>query len=199
MLLKPEHLLDMPGATVYFLPQWLASAHADALLKRLTLYTAWEQPIYHFHGNAVPMPRQVAWHGDAGASYGYSGLRHEPLPWTADLGGLRDDLASDTAQPFNSVLLNRYRDGKDSVAWHADNEPELGPFIASVSLGATRTFSFKPKAGGDTIKVELSHGSLLLMAGDTQRNWLHQIPKTAKPVGERINLTFRQVRLSTPR
>lgn len=196
-LLKPEALLDLTGATVYWIPQWLGEAQADSLFKRLTLYTPWEQPVYHFHGNDVPMPRQVAWYGDAGANYGYSGLSHQPLPWTSDLGGVRDDLASDTGETFNSVLINRYRSGKDSVAWHADDERELGPtpFIASVSLGATRTFALKPKAGGAMVKLELTHGSLLLMTGDTQRNWLHQVPKTTKPVDERINLTFRQVRV----
>lgn len=194
-LLHVDHKLDLPHSTIYWIPQWLAAAPAQALFEHLLLRTPWEQPVYHFHGSDVPMPRQVAWYGDEGARYGYSGLNHEPLPWKPELGGVRDDLDTDTGLKFNSVLLNRYRSGKDSVAWHADDERELGtaPVIASVSLGATRMFCLKPKQGGETVKIELSHGSLLIMMGETQKHWLHQIPKTTKPVEERINLTFRQV------
>jgi alkylated DNA repair dioxygenase AlkB len=195
LVLNNEHRLDLPNATIYWIPQWLESDRADSLMKNLIQDTPWEQPIYHFHGNDVLMPRQVAWYGDAGASYGYSGLRHMPLPFPMVLDEIRESLFSVTNEKFNSVLVNRYRDGRDSVAWHADDEKELGPepLIASVSLGATRTFSLKPKSGGPIVKIELHHGSLLIMMGATQKNWFHQVAKTKKPTDERINLTFRQV------
>lgn len=191
--------LPLVGADVLWAPQWLTAADADALLAGLA-DCSWAQPIYHVHGRDVPMPRQVAWFGDPGTGYGYSGVRHDPLPWRPDLAALRDRVARATGARFNSVLINRYRDGRDSVAWHADNEQELGvdPTIASVSLGADRLFALKPQPrgaaeGAAPVRTVLTHGSLLVMAGGTQRNWLHQIPKTTRPVGERINLTFRLV------
>jgi alkylated DNA repair dioxygenase AlkB len=193
--LPAERRLDLPDADVYFWPTWLPLVEAEALFARLRAATAWEQPVYTYQGQAVPMPRQVAWHADAGVRYGYSGVEHAIAPWSADLDRLRAGLTATLGEAFNSVLLNHYRDGRDSVAWHADNERELGPtpLIASVSLGATRTFAFKPRGGGPNRKFDLPSGSLLVMAGATQRHWVHQVPKTTRPVGPRINLTFRQV------
>lgn len=195
-----ESLLDLPPlplseALVIWVPNWLAVDRADAVLDRLRAETTWDQPTYQFQGRSVPMPRQVAWHGDSKARYGYSGISHQPAPWNDTLTELRAQLTDQVGVPFNSVLVNRYRDGNDSVAWHADDERELGPepVIASVSLGATRTFALKPKAGGASVRIELTHGGLLLMAGATQDQWLHAVPKTARPVGERINLTFRHI------
>lgn len=193
-------LLDAPPlplseALVIWVPGWLPAARAAVLLDRLRAETAWEQPTYRFQGKSVSMPRQVAWHGDSQARYGYSGISHRPAPWSRALTDLREHLSEQVGVPFNSVLVNRYRNGQDSVAWHADDEPELGPepVIASVSLGATRMFTMKPKEGGPAVRLELTHGGLLLMAGATQDRWLHAVPKTARPVGERINLTFRQI------
>src|SRR5262249_13523909 len=140
------------------------------------------------------------WYGDRGASYVYSGLRNEPQPWTPALSELRAGVEASAAHTFNSVLLNYYRDGNDSMGWHRDNEPELGPrpLIASVTLGATRRFRFRevrPAVAGNrkTHEIELTHGSLLVMRGETQSAWEHGIPKVRDLTDPRINLTFRYV------
>lgn len=185
----------LPGADVRFDPAWLAPADADAMLAALIDEVPWSQHRVRLFGREMPAPRLSAWIGDPGAAYTYSRVRHEPLPWTATLATLRERLQASTGARFNSVLANRYRDGRDSMGWHADDEAELGerPLIASISLGAARVFQLKPRGGGRTQSVTLGHGSLLLMGGDTQRLYVHALPKTARPVGERINLTFRWV------
>jgi len=151
-------------------------------------------------GVGIPGPHSLplgAWYGDEGTGYTYSGIENHPLPWTPALLEVKRAVDVTAGVTFNSVLLNRYRTGKDSVAWHSDDEKEFGenPIIASVSFGSTRTFQLKHKKRKDQkASVELSHGSLLIMRGATQHNWVHQIPKTAKDVAERVNLTFRVVR-----
>lgn len=185
--------LPMALAEVTWHPTWMEAPEADTLFHRLLARTPWTQPTYAMRGRAVPMPRQVAWYG--AGPYSYSGIAHAPLPFTPTLDALRQRLTRSTGAEFNSVLINRYRHGQDSVAWHADDEPELGPapIIASLSLGAPRLFQFKANQGGDKLTLMLTSGSLLVMAGATQHHWVHQIPKTAAAVGERINLTFRWV------
>ena len=142
-------------------------------------------------------PRLVAWYGDEGASYEYSGKRYEALPWTPLLLDLRERVEGAAAVRFNSVLLNYYRDQRDSVAMHSDDERELGsePVIASLSLGETRTLVFRHKSdrAQKTMRLPLESGSLLLMKGPTQRCWQHGVPKETRPCGPRVNLTFRQV------
>jgi len=154
-------------------------------------------PVHVDHDHLrVAIPRLTAWHGEKG--YVYSGIRLEPAPWNEPLLEL-EAIAEELAwAPFNSVLLNLYRDGRDSVSWHADNEPGLGynPVIASVSLGAQRRFQLRHRRSGARVSLDLPHGSCLIMAGATQHHWLHQLPKTARPVGPRINLTFRHMRES---
>ena len=148
-------------------------------------------------GLTIPQPRLIAWHGDPEASYSYSGLTVQPTPWTTLLTSLKAKVEEVVPGfPFNSVLLNLYRNGKDSIAWHSDDEPELGenPTMASVSLGAVRKFSLKHKVTKEVHDINLASGSLLVMAGRTQTYWMHQVPKTKRPVGERINLTFRCIR-----
>jgi alkylated DNA repair dioxygenase AlkB len=139
-------------------------------------------------------PRLTSWHADEGVSYTYSGRTHHPKPWTETLLGLKRDVERIAGAAFNSVLLNLYPDARASIGFHSDDEPELGdrPVIASLSLGADREFRFRPKrACGKLTKVVLMHGSVLVMRGDTQRNWMHGIEKSREPCGERINLTFR--------
>jgi alkylated DNA repair dioxygenase AlkB len=123
----------------------------------------------------------------------YSGLRLEPAPWTPELCDLRHRLEVRLGRPFNSVLANLYRSGADSIGWHADDEPCFGlnPVIASISLGAARRFLLRHRQRGETREWELTPGSLLVMAGTTQRDWKHSVPKTSRPAGERINLTYR--------
>lgn len=188
--------LALPGAEVRLLPGWLDANSADALLGVLLDGLPWEVHRIRLFGRQVDSPRLSCWIGDADAVYRYSGTRFEPHPWPAALAELRERLQAETGARFNSVLANRYRDGRDAMGWHSDDEPELGPqpLIASISLGAERRFLLKHRReAGYRAGLPLPHGSLLLMAGDTQRNYRHALPRTAKPVGERINLTFRWI------
>jgi alkylated DNA repair dioxygenase AlkB len=158
--------------------------------------TPWRQDPITVFGKSYSQPRLTALYGNQDLSYGYSGIRMQPLPWTKTLLEIKNKIESITPVKFTTVLLNLYRDGKDSNGWHADNEKELGinPYIASLSLGQSRDFHLKHNTKKEQrIKIELHHGGLLLMGGTTQHFWKHQIAKTAKPIGPRINLTFRVV------
>ncbi|MEQ8228393.1 MAG: alpha-ketoglutarate-dependent dioxygenase AlkB [Rhodospirillales bacterium] len=154
----------------------------------------WKQEELTLYGRRIPQPRLSAWYGDA--AYAYSGLMLAPRPWPDVLAGLRDRCAELAGAPFNSVLANLYRDGGDSMDWHSDDEASLGPapVIASVSLGFPRRFQMRRKdKRGETICTMLGDGDVLVMSGRCQADWLHRVPKTKKPVGPRINLTFRNV------
>ena len=180
-----------------YTPDFLPAPEAAALLHELLETVPWEQRSIRLFGQAVPQPRLTAWYGEPEARYAYSGLHWEPRPWLPALARLRQRLEAATGHAFNSALLNRYRNGRDSMGWHADDEPELGPapVIASLSLGAGRRFRLRPRPGtaGTPLGFDLAPGSLLLMGGSLQRHWQHALPKTARPVGERLNLTFRWV------
>ncbi len=188
--------LDLPDAEVVFYPAFFSAPEADRLLRELRDTTEWRQDTMRFFGKEVPLPRLTAWYGDPGSRYVYSGIENQPLPWTPALLEIKRAVEIPSGVVFNGVLLNRYRSGQDSMGWHSDDESEFGehPVIASGSFGGTRTFQLKHKKRRELkASVELTHGSLLIMRGGTQANWLHQIPKTAKPVEERLNLTFRAV------
>ena len=197
-LLSTEPLrLDLPDADVRLWRPAFRPDEADELLALLRTRIDWQQEDIVIFGESRRVPRLVAWHGDPGTAYTYSGTAHEPLPWTPELQRIRQRVEELTAQCFNSVLLNLYRDGNDGMGWHADDEPELGrePVIASVSFGATRRFKLRHRRMRiATSTLELAHGDLLLMAGQTQHAYVHAVPKTARPVGTRVNLTFRWVR-----
>lgn len=176
--------------------RWLNAAGADQLLASLRAGVEWEQHSIRMFGRMLPSPRLSHWMGDATAVYTYSRTRFEPRPWTPALLALRQSLQQFCGVAFNSVLLNLYRDGRDSMGWHSDDEPELGtePLIASLSLGAPRRFLLRRKCQhADRHAVELGHGDLLLMFGAAQREWQHALPKALKVREERINLTFRLV------
>ena len=196
-LLPTEPLrLNLPDADVRLWPQALPPGDADQRFSALRSRIDWQQEDILIFGERRRVPRLVAWHGDPGTTYMYSGTVHEPVPWTADLLWIRARVEALTGQRFNSVLLNLYRDGRDGMGWHADDEPELGrnPVIASVSLGATRRFCLRHRRRKDLkLDLLLPHGSLLCMGGATQHHWVHALPKTRRPVGERINLTLRLV------
>ncbi len=179
----------MLPACFQLVPGWSNPASMAAV----DLELAWKQRTIRIYGREVATPRLTAWIGDG--SYAYSGANHEPAPWSPALTHYRATLETFTGARFNSCLANRYRDGSDSVAWHADDEPELGPepTIASVSLGASRRFQVRHRASGETWTLELGHGDLLVMRGASQRDYVHAVPKTKRPVGPRINLTFRWV------
>ncbi len=195
--MSPEPVtLQMRDAEVLFYPAFFTQAESDAYLDDLTHHIAWKQETINILGAAVPIPRLTAWYGDEGNSYRWSGITQHPHPWTPTLLRMKVRIEQAAGVSFNSVLLNLYRDGRDSVAWHSDDEPELGrnPVIASVSFGAERRFQFKHKHNPDLRQaIDLTHGSLLLMRGTTQHFWKHQIPKTKQPCGARINLTFRTI------
>ncbi len=154
---------------------------------------AWSQTAIRIYGRDVLQPRLTSWMGSS--AYTYSGRRHEPIPMPIAISDLHQRVSAAACARFNSVLANQYRDGSDSVSWHADDEPELGtkPTIASLSLGATRRFKIRQRATGETWTLDLHHGDLLIMSGASQRDYLHAVPKTKAAIGPRINLTFRWV------
>lgn len=188
--------LRPPDAEIIYHKEFLQSIEADILFHQLMTETPWRQDPITVFGKSYPQPRLTALYGNQDLSYGYSGIRMQPLEWTETLLEIKNKIESITPVKFTTVLLNLYRDGKDSNGWHADNEKELGinPYIASLSLGQSRDFHLKHNTmKEERIKIELHHGSLLLMGGTTQHFWKHQIAKTTKPIGPRINLTFRVV------
>lgn len=191
----------MTDADVLYFPGLIGEDDRARLFKDLRDEAAWKQDRLRIQGHEVDLPRLTAWHGDPGTAYGYSGIENQASPWTPRMQELLCLLSRHVDASFNSVLLNLYRNGKDSVSWHADDERELGvnPIIASVSLGASRKFSFKHRTDKNKrCDLVLGDGDLLVMRGQTQVHWLHQVPKTSRPVGERMNLTFRMVRRPRP-
>lgn len=195
MMTEPQ-TLPMPDADVRFWPQFFDVAASDAYLRDLTTTIAWKQEAIKLYGKSVALPRLTAWYGDEGRVYSYSGITVHPLAWTPELLAVKSRVEAVSGVVFNSVLLNLYRNGADSVSWHSDDEPELGtnPIIASVSFGGERKFQFKHRQNPDLrADVTLTHGSLLLMGGATQHFWKHQIPKMKQAVQPRINLTFRVI------
>jgi alkylated DNA repair dioxygenase AlkB len=191
---SPRIVLDRDGLVTYD-PYFLSPEVADRAFHSLLSGTTWSQEFLKMYGRRIPFPRLTAWYGDSGAAYTYSGIRNEPHAWTPDLRELRDRIARRIGVRFNSVLLNQYRYGADSLSWHADDEPELGnePVIASLSLGVLREFQLKHRVDGELITVPLENGSLLVMSGETQRHWRHRVPKERNVKSARINLTFRVI------
>ncbi|TDE27999.1 alpha-ketoglutarate-dependent dioxygenase AlkB [Flavobacterium ranwuense] len=189
--------LDLPDAEIIYYPQFFDKPAADIIFAELIQEIPWQQDEIQVYGKTHPQPRLTALFGNEGKPYSYSNIKMQPHPWNLLLQKLKTEIENVSDANFTTVLLNYYRDGKDSNGWHADNEKELGinPIIASVSFGAERTFQLKHKLYKDQKKsIVLEHGSLLLMKGTTQHYWKHQIPKTAKPIGPRINGTFRVIK-----
>ena len=188
-----RYAVELPGAAIRYDPNWLGSEAASALFEALRAALPWERHRITVYGRSLEAPRLSCWIGDA--AYTYSRTRFEPHPWPPVLAEVRERLEDELDAGFNSVLANLYRDCNDRLGFHRDSEPELGPepLIASISLGATRRFRLREREGRGSYGIDLQHGSLLVMAGATQRNWLHAVPPTARPVGPRVNLTFRRV------
>ncbi len=176
-----------------FLPQLPLSTANEAVLRQLQDEIVWREETIFIYGKAQKQPRLSAWYGEA--AYTYSGRTFHPLPFTPLLLEIKHAVEAVTGRQFNSVLLNCYRNERDSMGFHSDDERELGadPAIASVSFGATRTFILKHKRLPKTVKLDLTDGSLLLMAGTLQQHWRHGINKETRPSGVRINLTFRLI------
>lgn len=190
-------ILDLPDAEIIYYSQFFDTELADSIFAQLMHDIPWQQDDIRVFGKIHPQPRLTALFGNEGKPYSYSNITMQPHPWNLLLQKLKTQIEAVAQTNFTTVLLNQYRDGKDSNGWHADNEKELGinPVIASISFGAERTFHLKHNTRADLKKsIVLQHGSLLLMKGTTQHFWKHQIPKTTKPVGTRINGTFRVIK-----
>lgn len=193
---SPHRIFLKDGELEYY-PHFFPVQEADALLQQLLSDIGWKQESMMMYGKKVLFPRLMAWYGDAGSAYAFSGTTYSPQPWTAPLRQIRQRVEPVAGEAFNSVLLNLYRNGKDAMGWHADDEPELGinPVIASVNLGAARRFMLRYKQDHQLkYELELQHGSLLIMKGTLQHYWQHQVPKTAVVLPSRINLTFRAIK-----
>lgn len=190
--LEPIPLQD---AELYYLRRLPLGEAPDRVMRRLIDEVPWRAESIVVWGRSYPQPRLIAWYGDAGMVYTYSGIRLTPLPWTKALLDLKNRVEAVAGTDFNSVLLNYYRNHRDSMGLHSDDEPELGerPVLASLSLGEERTFVLKHKRDKSLkpVRLKLVSGSLLLMKGDTQRYWKHGIDKETRPCGPRVNLTFR--------
>jgi alkylated DNA repair dioxygenase AlkB len=195
--------IEQAGLRLCHAPAWLQAQGiaTDHLRRVLQAGLPWEQPLVRVYGRQHPTPRLTCWVADPGCRYRYSGLAQAITPWTAELRQLRALLEAELGVVFNSLLLNRYRDGADRMGWHADDEPELDASapIASLSLGATRSLRFRPRPSGQgkslpPFAVELADGDLLVMESPTQRHWQHALPARARVGCERINLTFRRIR-----
>lgn len=189
--------LALPGADLLYWPSLAPGIDSATLLPALHAAVAWRQESITLFGRTHLQPRLIGWMGDPGCAYRYSGTLWEPAPWHPLVESLRRTVETQTGARFNSVLLNLYRDGQDGMGYHSDDEPELGPepAIASLSLGAERPLHFRHRRDREepTRRFPLADGSLLLMRGATQANWKHAIPKTRRPIGPRLNLTFRRI------
>lgn len=189
----PE-ILRLPDATLKIFPAYYSEQ--DINFQFLANNLAWQQNRITVYGKNHITPRLEAWYGDHNAYYQYSSIKLKPSPWTKELSLLKASVEQLSGFKFNSLLANYYRNEKDSVGWHSDDEPELGlqPSIASLSFGDTRTFELRHKQTLEKRRVDLKDGDVLLMSGKTQKFWEHQIPKQSKVSGGRINLTFRMIK-----
>lgn len=186
-----------PSGRLEYRPGWLSPHQADELFDCLHRQIEWQSRSIMLFGRRVRQPRLLCFMGDEGVCYRYSNDDYHALAWHPAVLELKCRLQREPVADFNSVLLNFYRDGQDSMGWHADDEPELGvdPVIASISLGSARRFVLRCKdARHDKLELEPEHGSLIVMSGDLQHHWQHHVPRTARKVGVRINLTFRWIR-----
>lgn len=190
-------VFDAPDATIIYYPNFFSKVEASILFDTLEKETPWQHDEIKVYGKVYPQPRLTALFGNEEKPYSYSNITMYPNSWTPLLLTIKEKIEQTVKVSFTTVLLNYYRDGKDSNGWHADNEKELGPnpIIASVSFGAERTFQLKHNfLLNEKININLEHGSLLVMHGSTQHFWKHQIPKTKKIIDPRINLTFRIIK-----
>ena len=197
-LFNDVQTLELPHGTLTWYRAWLDEHEAADYFSWCSEQLQWSQPDIRIAGRTLPIPRLQAWYGDRGASYTFSSKQFQPTAWPDKLWRLKEKIEVETQHAYNSVLANLYRDGEDSVSWHADDEPELGgaPVIASLSLGATRGFLLKPKNHAfqhKTLRLDLAAGDLLLMHDTVQQFWQHAIPKTKRCSEPRINLTFREI------
>ncbi|MDG1902073.1 MAG: alpha-ketoglutarate-dependent dioxygenase AlkB [Bacteroidales bacterium] len=192
---QPERIKIRNGELL-FIPSFLNLQNATKYYNALEKNIEWKQEQLKIYGKVINFPRLTAWYGDSESIYSYSGLTFHPHPWTKELIKLKNLIEPIGKTKFNSVLLNLYRSGSDSMSWHTDAEKELGlnPVIASLNLGEERVFQLRHNLTKEKINIPLINGSLLIMQGELQHHWQHQIPKTKKLKGKRINLTFRLIK-----
>ncbi len=194
-LFQTESISDLDESEILLFRSYFSQIKADEYLSLLQNVN-WSRNQIVVYGKKHLEPRDTAWYGENGLIYKYSGIEHKAKPWLPFLIEIRDELNSAFCENFNSVLINRYRDGNDGVSWHSDDEPELGdsPTLCSLSFGGSRKFQLRSKEKSSEIfSIYLNHGDLLIMKPPTQKYWLHAVPKTATKVAERINLTFRKI------
>ncbi|MBL7471372.1 alpha-ketoglutarate-dependent dioxygenase AlkB family protein [Robertkochia sediminum] len=192
----PTATIKIQDGEYIYIPDFYNGAKADHYFKKLMGEIAWKQEAMMMYGREVKFPRLTAWYGDSDKPYSFSGITLNPHSWTPELLEIKNEIEALSYEVFNSVLLNRYRDGSDSISWHTDAEKELGrnPVIASVNFGAERVFQLRHMHTKERIDIPLKHGSLLIMKGALQHFWQHQIPKSKRVTRERINLTFRVIK-----
>lgn len=190
------HIVDADGIDIRYVTDWMSQRDADDLFAELRALTGWRQDHIRIMGNTHPLPRLHRWFADSNHRYRWSGIEMHPEPFPVALRPVLERLRAEGSVALNTALGNLYRDGNDSVSWHADDEPELGsnPTIASLSLGASRRFLLRSRLDrSKVLEFNLAHGSLLWMSGTTQQSWEHCIPKSRRVAGERINVTFRSI------
>jgi alkylated DNA repair dioxygenase AlkB len=188
------NLLPKDGTVLYYGPVFAPEA-ADRFLADLLSGIEWKHDVAFIMGKVIVTKRKVAWYGDKPFEYTYSKMTKTALPWTKELGSLKQVAEEQTGETYNSCLLNLYHSGEEGMAWHSDGEPDLkkNGAIASMSFGAERKFAFKHKLEKTKVELLLEHGSLLVMKGSTQQHWLHRLPPTTKVHTPRVNLTFRTI------
>jgi len=191
-----RHSTQINQGSYQYYHSFFTKSESDEFFSRLLENIEWKQESMRIYGKLVPFPRLTAWYGDNEKPYSFSGITLRPHPWTKDLLRIKNAIEEYSSVVFNSVLLNLYRNGNDSISWHTDAEPELGrnPVIASVNFGDTRKFQLRHIKTREIIDIELEHGSVLIMEGELQHYWQHQVPKTKAAKKERINLTFRVIK-----
>lgn len=194
-LFPPQNLLPTDGEAFNHGPVF-SGTEADQFFEKLLTNIPWQNDVIKMFGKTITTAREVAWVGDNGLDYTYSGATKKPFPWTSVLQSLRDTVEARLGETFNSCLLNLYHDGSEGMSWHRDNESSIIPHspIACLSFGAARRFHFKHTVTKERITTELEHGSLMVMVGETQTHWLHALPKSTKVTEPRISLTFRQMK-----
>lgn len=187
---------DLGIAETLYVPGFLAPRHADALLDEVIDAADWQQERFSMFGRLVVAPRLTAWYGEPGTTYRYSGVDRPAGTWLPPIRDLAAQVAQAVGWRFNYVLVNRYRDGGDMLGWHSDDEADLGktPVLAAISVGAERVFRMRPRSGGASTACVLGHGSLLVMWGNSQRDYKHCLPRTRRSVSERLSFTFRRTR-----
>lgn len=186
----------IPNGEYVYYPHFFEKLMADVYLQKFVDTIKWKQESMNMYGKQVHFPRLTSWYGDNDKPYSFSGITLNPHPWSAELLTIKNIIEPICEISFNSVLLNLYRNGNDSISWHTDAEKELGrnPIIASVNFGAERKFQIKHNQTGETHEIVLKNGSLLIMRGELQHYWKHQVPKQKAINKPRVNLTFRVIR-----